>query len=202
MLFRSADILLYRTDIVPIGEDQRQHLELARDVAERFNTRFGETLTVPEAVFPEVGAKIMDLQEPGKKMSTTGGTAQGTVLVVDPPEVIRRKFKTAVTDSGRDVVRADDKPGISNLIELATVATGESVAEVEARFDGEGYGAFKDAVADALVELLTPIQQRYHELRSDPAELSRLLARGAEKAREASAPTLATMYERMGFIPS
>src|SRR5919198_1759861 len=114
----AGDILLYQTDVVPIGDDQRQHLELARDVAERFNLRFGETLTVPRAVFAEVGAKIMDLQEPEKKMSTTGGTAQGTVLVLDPPDTIRRKFKTAVTDSGREVVRSPEKPGISNLVEI------------------------------------------------------------------------------------
>src|SRR2546423_140307 len=118
-----GDILLYQTDVVPVGEDQRQHLELTRDVAQRFNQRFGETFTIPEAMIPEVGGRIMDLQEPEKKMSTTGGTAQGTVLVVDPADVIRRKFKTAVTDSGRDVVRAPDKPGISNLIEIMAGAT-------------------------------------------------------------------------------
>src|SRR5919197_1451145 len=142
-VLQAADILLYRTDIVPIGEDQRQHLELARDVAERFNTRFGETLTVPKAVFPEVGAKIMDLQEPEKKMSTTGGTAHGTVLVLDPPDTIRKKFKTAVTDSGREVVRSADKPGISNLIEIMAVARGEEPEEVEGPHHRPGHGALK-----------------------------------------------------------
>jgi len=196
----AADILLYQTDIVPIGDDQRQHLELARNIAQRFNARFGEAFRVPDGVYPEVGARIMDLQEPTKKMSTTGGTAQGTVLVLDPPDVIRRKFKTAVTDSGREVVRAGDKPGISNLIEVMSVATGEPPEAVESRYDGQGYGQFKQDVGDAVVELFDPIRRRYDELRSDPAELERLLDVGAEKARAASRPTLEAMFERMGFV--
>jgi tryptophanyl-tRNA synthetase len=196
----AGDILLYQTDIVPIGDDQRQHLELCRDIAERFNARHGQTFTVPDGVYPEAGARVMDLQEPTKKMSKSFGTDQGKVLLLDDADTIRRKVKRAVADSGREV-RHDPsaKPGISNLIELMTVATGETIPEVEARFDGEGYGAFKDAVADALVELLVPIQDRFRSLRSDPAELDRLLALGADKARQASAPTLETMYERMGF---
>jgi tryptophanyl-tRNA synthetase len=197
----AGDILLYQTDAVPIGDDQRQHLELARDVAERFNARFGETFTVPEGVYPEIGARIMDLQEPTKKMSTTGGTAQGTVLMLDPPDVIRKKVRSAVTDSGTEVRRGEDKPGVTNLIDVMTVATGESPEAVEARYDAGGYGQFKSDVADAVVVLLEPIQTRYAELRGDPAELARLLALGAEKAREASAPTLAAMYDRMGFVP-
>src|SRR6266542_1830119 len=137
----AADILLYQTDRVPIGDDQRQHLELARDVAERFNARFGDTFKVPEGIFPGVGARIMDLQEPEKKMSTTGGTAQGTVGMLDPPETIRKKFKSAVTDSGTEVRHdPDEKPGVSNLIEIMAVATGSSIAEVEAQFDGQGCG--------------------------------------------------------------
>ncbi len=197
----AGDILLYQTDIVPIGDDQRQHLELSRDIAERFNARFGQTFTVPRGVYPEAGARVMDLQEPTKKMSKSFGTEQGKVLMLDPPDEIRRKIKRAVADSGRDVRHdPDSKPGISNLVELMTVATGETIPEVEARFDGEGYGSFKDAVGDALVELLSPIQGRYGELRSDPGELGRLLARGAEKASEASAPTIGAMYERMGFV--
>jgi tryptophanyl-tRNA synthetase len=195
-----ADIVLYETDIVPIGDDQRQHLELARDVAQRFNARYGETLKVPRAVFAEVGARIMDLQEPEKKMSTTGGTAQGTVLVLDPPDVVRRKFKTAVTDSGRDVLRAADKPGISNLIDIMSVATGEPPEVIESRYDGAGYGQFKEEVGEAVVALFEPIQTRYEELRANPDELQRLLRLGADKAREESAPTLRAMYERMGFV--
>jgi tryptophanyl-tRNA synthetase len=195
----AGDILLYQTDIVPIGDDQRQHLELSRDVAERFNARFGETFVVPRGVYPEVGARIMDLQEPARKMSTTGGTEQGTVLLLDEPDVIRRKFKTAVTDSGREVRRAEDKPGITNLIDIMSVATAEPPESIEARFDGGGYGDFKEAVGEAVVELVAPVQERYRELRADEPELRRLLAIGAEKAREAAAPTLAAMYERMGF---
>jgi tryptophanyl-tRNA synthetase len=132
-------------------------------------------------------------------MSTTGGTPQGTVLIADPPDVIRRKFKSAVTDSGRDVRRAGDKPGITNLIEIMSVASGEAPEAIEERYDGEGYGGFKSAVAEAVVALLDPVRVRYEELMGDPAELERLLRRGAEKAEEASAPTLAAMYERMGF---
>jgi tryptophanyl-tRNA synthetase len=197
----AGDILLYQTDIVPIGDDQRQHLELARDVAERFNTRFGETFTVPAGVYPEAGARVMDLQEPTKKMSKSFGGDLGKVLLLDDPDAIVRKIKRAVADSGREVRHdPETKPGISNLVELMTVATGETIQEVEARFDGQGYGAFKDAVGEALVGLLGPIQERYRALRSDPAELDRLLAKGAAKAREASAPTLAAMYERMGFL--
>jgi tryptophanyl-tRNA synthetase len=196
----AGDILLYQTDIVPIGDDQRQHLELARDVAERFNSRFGETFVVPRGVYPEVGGRIMDLQEPTKKMSTTGGTEQGTVLMLDPPDVLRRKFKSAVTDSGREILRADDKPGITNLIDILSVATGEAPDAIERQFDGAGYGQFKEAVGEAVVALLAPIQERFGELRRDEGELLRLLGVGAEKARAASAPTLEKMYERMGFV--
>jgi tryptophanyl-tRNA synthetase len=196
----AGDILLYQTDIVPIGDDQRQHLELARDIAERFNSRFGATFVVPDGVYPEVGARIMDLQEPTKKMSTTGGTEQGTVVLLDAPDMIRRKFKVAVTDSGREVRRADDKPGITNLIDIMSVATGEAPEAIETRFDGAGYGEFKEAVGEAVVELVAPIQERFRELRADEGELRRLLAIGADKARAASAPTLDVMYERMGFV--
>jgi tryptophanyl-tRNA synthetase len=199
-ILMAGDILLYQTDAVPIGDDQRQHLELSRDVAERFNARFGQTFTVPEGVYPEIGARIMDLQEPAKKMSTTGGTPQGTLLMLDSPDVIRKKVKSAVTDSGTDVRRADDKPGVTTLIDIMTVATGEDPETIEARYDGGGYGKFKADVAEAVIALLEPIQARYHEYRSDDAELAHLLAAGADKARDAAAPTLEQMYERMGFV--
>ena len=182
----AGDILLYQADIVPIGDDQRQHLELARDVAERFNTRFGETFTVPRGVYPTVGARIMDLQEPTRKMSTTGGTTQGTVGLLDPPDVVRKKFRSAVTDSGREVRRAEDKPGVSNLIDILSVATGRAPEEIEAHYGDSGYGQFKQDVGDAVVELLSPVQERYTELRADEAELLRLLRLGADKARVAS----------------
>ncbi|HEY6960585.1 MAG TPA: tryptophan--tRNA ligase [Gaiellaceae bacterium] len=197
----AADILLYQTDIVPIGDDQRQHLELARDVAQRFNSRFGDTFKVPEGVYPDVGARIMDLQEPTKKMSTTTSSEQGRVLILDPPDVILKKFKTAVTDSGRDVrYLPDEKPGVSNLIEILSVASGRSIGDVEASYDGRGYGDLKKDVGEAVVELFRPVRERYEELRSDEGELRRLLRLGADKAREESAPTLRRMYERMGFV--
>jgi tryptophanyl-tRNA synthetase len=196
----AGDILLYQTDIVPIGDDQRQHLELARDVAERFNSRYGELFTVPQGVYPEVGARIMDLQEPERKMSTTAGTPQGTVLLLDELDVIRKKFRSAVTDSGREVRRAPEKPGVTNLIDILSALTGEAPEAIEARYGDGGYGQFKQDVGEAVVEAVAPIQERYRELRADPAELQRLLGRGAAKAREASASTLREMYERMGFV--
>jgi tryptophanyl-tRNA synthetase len=197
----AADILLYKTDLVPVGEDQRQHVELTRDIAERFNQRFGKTFVVPEVAVPEEGARIRNLQEPERLMSTTRGAPQGVVRLVDPPDVVRKKFKTAVTDSGTDVRHApEEKPGISNLIEIMSVATGEPIPEIEARYDNRGYGLFKEEVAEAVVSLLAPIQRRYEELRADEGELRWLLARGAEKATIASAPTLEQMYERMGFV--
>ncbi len=198
-ILMAGDILLYQTDIVPIGDDQRQHLELARDLAERFNSRFGETFTVPAGVYPESGARIMDLQEPTRKMSTTGGTPHGTLLMLDPPELLRKKLRSAVTDSGGEVRRADDKPGVSNLVDIMTVATGLSASAIESRYAGSGYGRFKDELAEAVIELLVPIQERYVALRDDPGELARMLAVGARKARAVAEPTLETMYERMGF---
>ena len=194
----AGDILLYQTDIVPIGDDQRQHLELSRDVAARFNSRYGETFKLPEGVYPEVGARIMDLQEPTKKMSTTSGTPQGTVRILDDLDVIRKKFRSAVTDSGSEVRRGEDKPGITNLIDILASLTGETAEAIESRYEGSGYGQFKTDVGEAVVEAVIPIQQRYRELRSDPAELQRLLAQGADKAREASAPTLEQIYDADG----
>jgi tryptophanyl-tRNA synthetase len=197
----AGDILLYQTDIVPVGDDQRQHIELARNIAERFNQRYGETLKVPEGVFPDEGARIKNLQEPERLMSTSAGNPQGVVRMIDPPDVIRKKFKTAVTDSGREVKHHPvAKAGISNLIEIKAVATGTSIGEIESRYDGAGYGQFKEDVAESVVELLTPIQKRYADLRADEGELRRLLTVGAGKAREASAPTLRLLYERMGFV--
>jgi len=197
----AGDILLYQAEIVPIGDDQRQHLELTRDVAERFNQRYGETFTIPRGVYPEEGARIKNLQEPERLMSTTRGAPQGVVRMVDEPDVIRKKFKTAVTDSEREIRHEPEtKAGISNLLEIMSVATGEPVAELERRFDGSGYGDFKEAVGEAVIALLAPIQERYRELRADERELQRLLAVGAEKARRASEPTLEAMYEHMGFV--
>ena len=196
----AADILLYQTDIVPVGDDQRQHVELTRNIAERFNQRFGATLKVPKGVYPEEGARIKNLQEPERLMSTSAGNPQGVVRMIDPPDVVRKKFKTAVTDSGKDVRHDPEKPGVSNLIEIFAVATGSSIPEIEARYDGSGYGQFKEDVAESVVALLTPIQERYAELRADEGELRRLLRVGADKAREVSSPTLRKMVESMGFV--
>jgi tryptophanyl-tRNA synthetase len=201
----AADVLAYRATEVPVGDDQRQHVELMREVARRFNERFGEALVVPEMRIPGVGARIMDLQEPERKMSTTGGTEQGTVLVLDEPAAIRKKFGSAVTDSGREVVRSPQKPGITNLIDILAVAGGSDQAQVESEFEGAGYGDFKKAVAEAVVELLDPVRERYRELRGDEGELERILGLGAEKARAIAAPVLADVRERMGYpatVPS
>jgi tryptophanyl-tRNA synthetase len=198
----AADVLAYRATEVPVGDDQRQHVELMREIARRFNQRFGETLVVPEMRIPEVGARIMDLQEPERKMSTTGGTEQGTVLVLDEPGAIRKKFGSAVTDSGREIVRAANKPGITNLIDIFSVACGTDQEEVEREFEGSGYGDFKKAVAEAVVQFLNPVRERYQELRADEAELERILGLGAEKARAMAAPVVADVRERMGFGPA
>jgi tryptophanyl-tRNA synthetase len=195
----AADVLAYRAHEVPVGDDQRQHVELMRDVAERFNARFGELLVVPEGRFPEVGARIMDLQEPERKMSTTGSSPQGTVYVLDEPKAIVKKVRSAVTDSGSEVRRGADKPGVSNLIEILAAITDRDPAAVEREFDGAGYGAFKSAVAEAVVERLAPIRERYAELRSDEAELERILAQGAEKARAIAGDTVREVREAMGF---
>ena len=198
----AADVLAYRATEVPVGDDQRQHVELMREIARRFNERFGEALVVPEMRIPEVGARIMDLQEPDRKMSTTGGTEQGTVLVLDEPDAIRKKLGSAVTDSGREIVRREDKPGVTNLIEILAVARGTDPGEVEREFAEAGYGDFKKAVAEGVAELLAPVRERYAELRPDEAALEQALAAGAEKAREIAAGTLAEVRDRMGIGPS
>ncbi|MGI8865074.1 MAG: hypothetical protein ACR2JH_11885 [Solirubrobacteraceae bacterium] len=197
----AADVLAYRADDVPVGEDQRQHVELMRDVAERFNARFGETLVVPEARIPRVGARIMDLQAPERKMSTTGGTAQGTVLVLDEPAAIVKKLRSAVTDSGSEVVRGHDKAGVGNLIEILASVRGVGPEQVEREFAGSGYGAFKQAVADAVVGYLTPVRERYNAIRADEAGLERTLAEGADKARAIASGTLVEVRRAMGVGP-
>lgn len=197
-VLQAADVLAYRAHEVPVGEDQREHLELMRDVAERFNNRFGETLVVPEHRIPEVGARVRDLQEPDRKMSTTGGTPQGTLLVLDEPATIVKKFKRAVTDSGSEIVRAPDKPGISNLVEILAVVRDTTPEAVEADFADKRYGDFKVAVGEEVAAWLAPVRERYEALRGDEAELERILAGGAEKARELAAATLADVRDVMG----
>lgn len=198
-ILMAADILLYQTDLVPIGDDQRQHLELTRDIAERFNTRFGTTFTIPGGRYPEDGARVMDLQDPTRKMSTTTSSDAGKILIVDEAGAIRKKIMSAVTDTGREVRRGQDKPGITNLIDMMSVATGRSAESIENEYGDAGYGTFKKAVVDSVVALLEPIADRYRRLRDDVPELEQLLAAGAEKAQATSAPTLDRMYDVMGF---
>jgi tryptophanyl-tRNA synthetase len=198
-VLQAADILLYKTDQVPVGDDQRQHVELAREIARRFNATYGDVLVEPEHVIPQVGARVMDLQDTSAKMSTSFGTDAGLIYIDDEPDDIRRKLKRAETDSGREIVRAPEKAGISNLIEIYAVATGVEPEEVEREFAGEGYGAFKSAVGEAVVALLAPVRERYRELRADEAGLERTLAEGADRAHAIASPTIAEVHRVMGL---
>ncbi len=200
-VLQAADVLVYRAEEVPVGDDQRQHVELMRDVAERFNERFGETLVVPHHRIPDVGGRVMDLQTPDSKMSTTLGSEAGTLYIRDSDDEMRRKVRSAVTDSGRDVVRGPGKEGISNLIEVSAVLRGVAPEDVEAEFDGKGYGDFKSAVADTVVETLGPIRERYLERAADPAGLEAVLEQGAERARAIARQTVSDVRERMGVGP-
>ena len=200
-ILQAADILLYDAAIVPVGEDQRQHIELTRDLAGRFNQRFGETLVIPEAKIMEATAKIYDLQKPGSKMSKSGESPQGILWLLDDDAVLTKKIKSAVTDTERDIVFDPvNKPGVSNLLSIYSLATGMSAKESEAHFAGKGYGDLKADVAEAVVEVFAPIRERTHELLSDPAELDRLLASGAERAQEIAQTTLARVYDAVGFL--
>ena len=198
-VLQAADVLAYRATEVPVGEDQRQHIELMREIARRFNERFGETLVEPELRVPEVGARIMDLQEPERKMSTTVGADAGRIYVLDEPAAIRKKFGSAVTDSGREVVRAPGKPGVSNLIEIAAAVGGRDPADIEKRFEGAGYGDLKKGVAEDVVAFLDPVREAYGDLRRDEGALEDVLATGAEKAGAIAARTLADVRERMAL---
>ncbi len=199
----AADVLAYRAQIVPVGDDQRQHVELMRNVAQRFNTRFGEQLVVPEGVYVEVGARIMDLQDPTKKMSTTSSSPQGTVYVLDEPATVRKKFKSAVTDSGREIHHdREAKPGVSNLLEIYAVVRGLSLpAAIEAFADARGYGDLKTTVGEAVADYLAPVRERYVELRADEGELESILRDGAEKAHAIAAETLVDVRGAMGVGP-
>jgi tryptophanyl-tRNA synthetase len=196
----AADILLYQTSDVPVGEDQRQHLELTRDLAQRFNSRYGQTFTVPSAFIPKETAKIFDLQDPTSKMSKSLGDA-GTLNLLDDPGVLTKKIKRAVTDTGSDI-RFDpvEKPGVSNLLNILGAVTDRPVDDVVKEFDGQGYGTLKVAVADAVVAFVEPFAARTRELLADPAELDRVLAAGASRARAVAGETVAQVYERVGFL--
>jgi tryptophanyl-tRNA synthetase len=198
----AADVLAYRATEVPVGDDQRQHVELMRDIAERFNARFGDVLAVPSGRYPEVGARIMNLQEPTSRMSTTYGPEQGTVYILDEPDALRKKVRSAVTDSGTEVRRGPDKEGITNLVEILSVIREVAPEEIEREFSGSGYGDFKGAVADAVVNYLAPVRERYTELRPDEAAIEEKLTAGAEKARAIAAVTLADVRDAMGIGPA
>jgi tryptophanyl-tRNA synthetase len=203
-VLQAADVLAYRAAEVPVGEDQREHLELMRDVARRFNARFGggdEVLVVPEHRIPDVGARIMDLQDPTRKMSTTGSSEQGTVYVLDQPNAIEKKLKSAVTDSGEEVRRAPEKPGVSNLIEILAAVRGADPAVVEVELSGARYGELKGAVAAAVIAHLAPVRERYEQLRADETALEAILADGATRARAIAAETLTEVRARMGVGP-
>jgi len=200
-VLQAADVLAYRAEEVPVGEDQREHLELMRDVARRFNARFGdgeEVLVVPEHRIPEVGARIMDLQDPARKMSTTGTGDAGTVYVLDEPKTIEKKLASAVTDSGSEVLRSPEKPGITNLIEILAAVRSVEPAAIESEFAQSRYGEFKTAVAEAVVEYLQPVRERYEQLRAEEPALESILAAGAQEARAMASQTLADVRERMG----
>ncbi len=201
-ILQAADILLYQPKSVPVGEDQRQHLELTRDLAMRFNSRFGETFVVPEAHILKETAKIFDLQEPTAKMSKSAEDPKGLINLLDEESVISKKIKSAVTDTDGEIrFDREEKPGVSNLLGIYSAITGESIKQLEARFAGQGYGALKSELAEVVVEALRPIRSRANELMADTAELDRLLAKGAEKANELADETLRKVHERVGFIP-
>ena len=200
-ILQAADILLYQPKVVPVGEDQRQHLELTRDLAMRFNSRFGETFVIPEAVILKETAKIYDLQNPEAKMSKSAADPKGLINIMDDSAAVVKKIKSAVTDTD-GVIRFDreTKPGVSNLLGIHSAISGESIASLEARFEGAGYGALKGEVADVVVGAIEPIRNRTEDLLSDPAELDRLLAKGAARASEQAEATLALVYDRIGFV--
>ncbi|MGR6965989.1 tryptophan--tRNA ligase [Geodermatophilus sp. URMC 61] len=197
----AADILVYRADQVPVGDDQRQHLELTRDLATRFNGRFGDTFPLPEGIIPEGAARVMDLQSPDKKMSKSLPPA-GCVFLLDDPKVTAKKIRSAVTDTGREIV-ADPvaKPGITNLLTIHSALSGTPVPELEDRFAGRGYGDLKKELAEVVVDFVTPVRERTQELLDDPAELQRILAQGAARAREVAVRTVADVYDKVGFLP-
>jgi tryptophanyl-tRNA synthetase len=198
----AADILLYDAERVPVGDDQRQHLELTRDLALRFNHRYGKTFVVPEAAIPPVAARIMDLQQPTAKMSKTAVSPQGTLTLLDPPELVTKKVRSAVTDSGSEVTYDPaGKPGVANLLQILAATTGREIPDVTAGFAGQGYGALKQAVADAVVEFLAPLQDRYAALVEDPATVDSALATGAEKAESIASKVLARARQAVGLLP-
>jgi tryptophanyl-tRNA synthetase len=200
-VLQAADILLYQADAVPIGEDQKQHVELTRDVAERFNNAFGKAFVVPEPIIKEGGARVMGLDDPAKKMSKSAGSENSYIAVMDPPDAIRRKVKRAVTDSGTEVRGGPDKPALTNLLDIYSALSGEPVADIEKRYEGRGYADFKADLGDVVVAAMAPIQARIKELEADKAFTLEVLRSGAERAEAIAARTLAKVRERVGLVP-
>ena len=201
-VLQAADVLLYDTNLVPVGEDQRQHLELVRDVAQRFNARFPDTFVVPEVMIAKETAKIYDLADPTAKMSKSGATEAGLINLLDDPLVSAKKIRSAVTDSEREIrFDPENKPGVSNLLSIQSAVTGTAIDALVAGYEGRGYGDLKSETAEAVIDYVTPIKTRVDELLADPAELQAILATGAERAREVAGSTLARVYERLGFLP-
>jgi len=200
-VLQAADILLYQAEKVPIGEDQRQHLELSRNIAERFNHYHGDTFVVPEAFYPKTGARIMSLADPMSKMSKSDPNINGSVLILDPPDVIMKKFKRAVTDSGSRVAYGEGRDGINNLMTIYSVAAGRTFEQIEAEFDGKGYGQFKAAVGEAVVEYLRPVREKCEKMLDDNAYLAGVCADGARRAAAIAQPTLDLVYDKLGFVP-
>jgi len=202
-VLQAADILLYQADAVPVGEDQRQHLELTRDLAQRFNTRFGDTFTVPAPHIVKDTAKIVDLQDPTSKMSKSASSPAGIIELLDDPAKSAKKIRSAVTDTGREILfDPENKPGVSNLLTIYSALTGRAVDELVGAYEGKGYGDLKKDLGAVVIDFVTPIQRRTAEYLDDPGELGRVLAKGAEKARAIAEPTLATAYDRVGFLPT
>ncbi|MBQ9915068.1 MAG: tryptophan--tRNA ligase [Clostridia bacterium] len=196
----AADILLYQADLVPVGNDQLQHIELTRDIANRFNHHYGETFTVPEPYIGKAGARVMSLQSPENKMSKSDPNSNGYVWLLDPEEVIIKKFKRAVTDSGSEVRAGEDKPGVTNLLTIYAAVTGKTIEEAEKEFSGSGYGTFKQAVGEAVAAELAPVRQRYEELAKDKAYVEEIYKKGAEQASYLAMKTLRKVYKKVGFI--
>ncbi len=199
-VLQAADILLYQANLVPVGEDQKQHLELSRNLAERFNHHYSDTFTVPEPHIPKVGARVMSLQEPEKKMSKSDENSNATIFLADTPDDIRRKIKRAVTDSGSEIRYGADRPAIANLLELYHIASGEAIGAIEERFVGKGYGDFKAELAEVLIAMLSPIRERYMQIRNDKATLNDILKKGAFEANRRANRTLRKVYKKIGLV--
>lgn len=201
-ILQAADILLYNADVVPVGEDQRQHLELTRDLAEKFNSTYSDTFKIPEISVPKSGARVMSLQDPEKKMSKSDKNQNSVIYLWDEPEVILKKFKSAVTDNGSEIIERSDKPGITNLLHIMSVASGQKITDLETEFEGEGYGVFKIAVAESVIEQLRPLREKYHDLKHHKDYLLEVLEKGRNAARRRAEKIIRKVYRKIGYLES